>query len=172
MDQHEPPGVLATGRLDRAFRQRIYEIVRLVPFGQVTTYGCVSTLAGMPRQARQVGWALHTLPHALVWGADADVRHAAGRRRVAKTDVGREAALGRVPWHRVINAKGQVSTHPDQAGTFRQIELLREEGIEVTDDGALVRGLAAHQWRPDPAAVDQLELPLEVLYHLNRQLSG
>ena len=156
--------------VDGAFRERVYEIVRLVPYGQVTTYGFVSTLAGMPRHARQVGWALHTLPDELVWGAAGDVRNTAGSGQDGHTDAGREAQLGRVPWHRVVNAKGQVSTHPDEAGTYRQIALLREEGIDVTDDGVLVAGLEAHQWTPDPAAVDQLELPAEVLFNLDRML--
>ena len=127
--------------VDGRFRQRVYEIVQLVPHGHVTTYGFVSTLAGMPRHARQVGWALHTLPDTLV---------------------------EQVPWHRVINAKGQVSTHPDEAGTYRQIARLREEGIDVTDDGVLVHGLAAHEWVPDPAAVEHLELPAEVLFEIDR----
>jgi methylated-DNA-protein-cysteine methyltransferase-like protein len=168
--------------VDARFRQLVYEIVRLVPYGQVTTYGFISTLAGMPRHARQVGWALHTLPAELVWGQETDGRRA---RPAAQADAGtagrptaaqrqgaagaeREAKLGRVPWHRVVNAKGQVSSHPDDAGTLRQIELLRGEGIEVADDGAILGGLAAHQWQPDPATVDDLELPVEVLYALDR----
>jgi methylated-DNA-protein-cysteine methyltransferase-like protein len=156
--------------LDGVFRRRVYEIVRLVPFGQVTTYGFVATLAGMPRHARQVGWALHTLPAELVWGGEHDERHRGGELRRGSADAGREASLGRVPWHRVINAKGQVSTHPDEAGTRRQIELLREEGIEVTDDGTLVGGLATHQWQPAPALVEGLDLPAEALYAIDRLL--
>ncbi len=156
--------------LDGLFRRRVYEIVRLVPFGQVTTYGFVATLAGMPRHARQVGWALHTLPAELVWAGDDDVRHRGDEVPRGPADAGREASLGRVPWHRVINAKGQVSTHPDEAGTRRQIELLREEGIEVSDDGTLVGGLAAHQWQPAPALVEGLELPAEALYAIDRLL--
>src|SRR5437867_1184615 len=112
------------GSLDGLFRRHVYQIVRLIPFGRVTTYGFVATVCGMPRHARQVGWALHTLPQELVWGVDADVRRAADAGRPERTDAAREARLGRVPWHRVINAKGQVSTHPDEAGTYRQIELL------------------------------------------------
>lgn len=156
--------------LEGAFRQRVYEIVRRIPHGRLATYGFISTLAGMPRHARHVGWALHTLPNDLVWGADADVRHRARRHPTATTDAEREEQLGRVPWHRVVNAKGQVSTHPDDAGTLRQIELLRDEGIEVADDGTIIGGLAAHQWQPDPRAVDDLELPVEVLYTIDRLL--
>jgi methylated-DNA-protein-cysteine methyltransferase related protein len=157
--------------LDGAFRRRVYEIVRLVPYGRVTTYGFVSTLAGAPRHARQVGWALHTLPDELVWGAERDVRHAAGRPAQTRIDAAQEAAAGRVPWHRVVNARGQVSTHPDEAGTYRQIELLRGEGVDVADDGVLVGGLEPHRWVPEPAVVDGLELPPEVLFDLDRQLN-
>jgi methylated-DNA-protein-cysteine methyltransferase-like protein len=153
------------------FRQRVYEIVRLVPYGMVTTYGFVALLCGLPRLARQVGWALHTLPEELVWGRDSDVRLGGQRRagtgrRPPVVDAAREAQLGRVPWHRVINAQGRVSTHPDEYGTLRQIELLRSEGIDVTDDGTLVRGLAAHRWWPEPATVDAMALAPEVLYAL------
>jgi methylated-DNA-protein-cysteine methyltransferase related protein len=163
--------------VDGRFRDRVYEIVRLVPYGKVTTYGFVSTLAGMPRHARQVGWALHTLPEELVWGVDEDVRHrvlpaqaGAGEGDADRIDPAMEARKKRVPWHRVVNAKGQVSTHPDDAGTYRQMDLLREEGLEVTEDGVIVGGLAAHQWVPDPAEVDRLELPAEVLFALDKQL--
>lgn len=155
-------------QLDGEFRRRVYEIVRLIPYGRVATYGLISTLAGMPRHARQVGWALHTLPAELVWGASGDVRHLDGGPSSGRVDAAAEARQGRVPWHRVINARGQVSTHPDDAGTLRQIELLREEGIDVTDDGELVAGLAAHRWIPNAALVDSLELPIDVLYALDR----
>ena len=68
---------------DRAYA-RIYAVVRRIPQGRVATYGQVAALAGMPGQARQVGYALHALPED-------------------------EA----VPWHRVINAQGQVSTRAE-----------------------------------------------------------
>ena len=157
-------------RVDGAFRERVYQIVRLVPHGTVATYGMISTLTGMPRQARQVGWALHTLPPDLVWGAESDPRRAPAPRPPSDIDPAEESRLGRVPWHRVINAKGHVSTHPDEAGTYRQIELLRAEGIDVSDDGILVGGLATHLWEPEPRVVDGLELPPDVLYALDRQL--
>ena len=155
-------------RVDGVFRQRVYEIVRLIPHGHVATYGFVSLLAGAPRQARQVGWALHTLPDDLVWGAYGDARQTPEPARPGVPDPHHEASLGRVPWHRVINAKGEVSTHPDEGGTYRQIALLRAEGIDVTEDGVLVAGLEAHRWDPEPADVDRLELPAEVLFELDR----
>ena len=158
-----------------AFRQRVYEIVRLIPYGQVATYGFIATVAGMPRHARQVGWALHTLPPELVWGAEEDPRRRTPGAPPVKpvphgTSAGPGARSAPVPWHRVINGQGRVSTHPDEYGTRRQIELLRQEGIEVADDGTLVDGLAAHRWRPNPAVVDDLELPAEALYALDQHL--
>ncbi len=60
--------------------QRIYAVVRRVPKGQVATYGQVAALAGLPGNARLVGYAMHALP-----------------------------SHTKVPWHRVINAKGEVS---------------------------------------------------------------
>ena len=156
-------------QLDSAFRQRVYDLVRLIPYGRVATYGDVALWCGAPRQARQVGWALHSLPDELVWGADGDVRHASSRRLQRQAAAGRGATPERVPWHRVINAKGQVSTHPDDYSTRRQVELLRAEGIEVDDERTLVRGIKAHRWQPEPTVLERLELPAEVLFAIDRQ---
>lgn len=174
-----------------AFRERVYEIVRLIPHGNIATYGYVALLAGAPRQARQVGWALHTLPPGLVWGAEGGDARRLARARVPSpkgtaesikestsvaTEEGTSGERGvdraepsRVPWHRVINAQGRVSTHPDAYGTHRQIELLRAEQIDVTDDGTLVLGLEAHRWWPGPALVDALALPAELLFTLEQR---
>ena len=70
--------------------QRIYAVVRRIPRGRVATYGQVARLAGLPRGARQVGYALHAL---------------------------REGSV--VPWHRVINAQGRISQRPVGAITQR-----------------------------------------------------
>ena len=58
----------------------IYKIVKHVPKGKVATYGQIARLAGIPGHARQVGYALHSLPDD-----------------------------SKVPWHRVINQKGRIS---------------------------------------------------------------
>ncbi len=60
---------------------RIYAVVRQIPAGKVATYGDVARLAGFSRQARLVGYALHALP-----------------------------PHSTAPWHRVVNAKGGIST--------------------------------------------------------------
>jgi methylated-DNA-protein-cysteine methyltransferase-like protein len=81
---------------------RIYAVIRRIPHGRVATYGQVAELAGLAGHARQVGYALHNLPE--------------------NSDV---------PWHRVINAKGEIS--PRSAGDSHELQLmlLRAEGVVV-----------------------------------------
>ena len=85
---------------DRSYA-KIYGVVSRIPKGRVATYGQVASLARLPRQARLVGYALHTLP------ADSDV-----------------------PWHRVVNAAGKISLRADGLGHDElQAHLLRREGV-------------------------------------------
>ncbi len=87
--------------------QEIYKVVRLIPEGRVATYGQIARLVGRPRHARQVGYALSAL---------------------SRLSAHKEA--DDVPWHRVINSKGEVSAraHPDYEN-YQKI-LLEDEGIE------------------------------------------
>ena len=108
----------------------IYAIVRKIPYGQVATYGQVAELAGLMGKPRVVGYALYRV-------TDAD----------------------EIPWHRVINAKGEVSRSPHRNGTDDlQQTLLEAEGIEFDADGKL--NLNCYRWRADPevleAAIAQL----------------
>ena len=98
---------------------RIYDVVRRIPRGSVSTYGDVAVLAGLPGHARLVGYALHALP-----------------------------ATTTVPWHRVINARGGISlgrAYP--GGELLQRRLLEAEGIEFQLDGRVQ--LRLYRWRPD-----------------------
>jgi len=88
--------------------EQIYEVVRRIPPGRVATYGQIARLLGMPRAARTVGWALHTLPE----GID-------------------------VPWQRVINARGTISFDPDSPGAVIQRALLEEEGVVFDEKGRI-----------------------------------
>lgn len=80
----------------------IWRVVRRIPHGRVATYGQIAELAGLEGHARQVGYALHNLP-----------------------------ARNNVPWHRVINAKGEIS--PRSAGESHELQrmLLENEGVEI-----------------------------------------
>lgn len=82
--------------------ERIYAVVRRIPEGRVATYGQVAALAGLPRQARQVGYALHALP-----------------------------AGSALPWHRVVNAQGRLSLgRVVPGGDLVQRLRLEAEGVE------------------------------------------
>lgn len=85
------------------FYSRIYEIVRNIPFGRVSTYGAIAKFAGIGSSARTVGWALNAL---------------AGKN----TDV---------PCHRVVNRNGELSGARFFASPTAMSELLINEGIEI-----------------------------------------
>lgn len=86
--------------------QLIYEIVRRIPKGKVATYGQIATLAGNPRLARVVGYALHVNPEPMI-----------------------------IPCHRVVNREGYTSGSFAFGGKNAQGDLLRSEGVETDDDG-------------------------------------
>jgi methylated-DNA-protein-cysteine methyltransferase related protein len=93
---------------------RIYGIVRAIPAGRVTTYGTVGRFVGCP--ARVVGYAMSHLRH----------------------------TTHDVPWQRVINARGGISTHGNL-----QRELLLAEGVRFEEDGTV--DLARWMWLPEEA---------------------
>lgn len=95
---------------------RIHETVRQIPRGRVATYGQIARLAGMPGQARLVGYALHSLSD--------------------RTEL---------PWHRVINARGQISRLPDPDTALAQRALLESEGLIFDDHGRV--NLTRYGWR-------------------------
>lgn len=104
-----------------SFYDRVYEVVRRVPFGRVTTYGDVSRLlTGTSRSARSVGWALHGLP---------------------------PDRVHEVPWWRVINARGRVSTSCQEHPASEQRARLMDEGVEFTADDLV--DLARYGWDGD-----------------------
>ena len=79
----------------------VFAVVRRIPRGRVATYGQVAALAGFPRHARQVGYALAAL-----------------------------ALDAPVPWHRVVNAQGRVSQRTSgSGGAMVQCIRLEQEGV-------------------------------------------
>jgi methylated-DNA-protein-cysteine methyltransferase-like protein len=97
---------------DYALYEKIYAVVAQVPHGQVSTYGDIAAIVGGGCDARTVGFALNELPD--------DRAHA-------------------VPWQRVINREGGISTRG-----LRQRELLEGEGVAFDAQGRVV--LARFRW--------------------------
>jgi len=98
--------------------ERIYAVIRRIPAGQVATYGQIAELAGLPGHARQVGYALYAL-----------------------------SAHSRVPWHRVVNARGRLSLGtvvPE--GDVEQRIRLEIEGVQFDADDRIA--LERYQWHP------------------------
>ena len=82
--------------------EAICDVIRRIPRGWVATYGQVATMAGMPRRARLVGRVLQRLDPAI-----------------------------KIPWHRVVNAKGEISYSLSRnGGDALQRRLLEKEGIK------------------------------------------
>lgn len=95
------------------FASQIYSQVHQIPYGKVSTYGDIARFAGYPDYARHVGRLMGSLPEG--------------------------SAL---PWHRVINAKGEISLKGEDL--VRQRNKLLEEGIEVSQAGKI--RLARYRW--------------------------
>jgi len=103
------------------FYEDVYALVRQVPPGKVVTYGQVAALLGNPRASRAVGYALRFLP--------------------AGTDV---------PWHRVINHRGQISLRTPPESPLVQRLLLEEEGVVFDAEGRV--DLEIYRWQGATAA--------------------
>ena len=98
----------------RSWWDAFYEVVRRIPRGRVTTYGAVAALAGRPRAARHVGWALAAL------------------REPGQHE--------EVPWQRVIGSRGKrrgAISIRDPIGGAIQRELLESEGVVVGATGVI-----------------------------------
>lgn len=89
--------------MESSLYERIYEAVMRIPEGSVATYGQIAGMAGIPRGARQVGYAMAAL--------------------------GRGRPRPEVPWHRVVNAKGESSIGEEQ------VTRLEAEGVGFDENG-------------------------------------
>jgi methylated-DNA-protein-cysteine methyltransferase-like protein len=112
---------MPTDPAEPTFRERVLALVARIPPGRVTTYGQLALLAGQPAAARQAGYVMNAL-------MDGD---------------------SGLPWQRVINAQGRVSTHKLGFGDLQE-GLLRAEGIEFDASGRC--DLARWQWWPEDGA--------------------
>jgi methylated-DNA-protein-cysteine methyltransferase-like protein len=87
------------------FFERVYEVVKLIPFGRVSSYGAIARYLGSPQSARMVGWAMnaaHNKPE--------------------------------IPAHRVVNRKGLLTGRHHFKGTNLMQQLLENEGVVVIDN--------------------------------------
>lgn len=105
------------------FHNAVYENIRRIPYGRVTSYSAIARLAGMPRNARQVGQIL----------------------KLVSPD-----ATPPIPWHRVISASG-VIVIGYREGVERQVQALEAEGIEVTvmAGGKWKVNMREWEWHPE-----------------------
>ncbi|MCH4160479.1 MAG: MGMT family protein [Bifidobacterium sp.] len=101
------------------FSQRVYEVVRRIPAGRVATYGQIAALAGNPRNARIVGYALHANPEP-----------------------------GVIPCHRVVFRDGSLAPGFAFGGPERQRELLEMEHVYFTPPSKATSA-GAEGWRVD-----------------------
>jgi len=98
------------------YTRRVIEIIKSIPEGQVMTYGQIAELAGSPRGARQVVRILHSL-----------------------------SEIHKLPWHRVVNGKGEIAIKDDEA-RFVQTLYLNNEGVELNREGRV--DLAKYRFIP------------------------
>jgi methylated-DNA-protein-cysteine methyltransferase-like protein len=87
------------------FFERVYSVVRQIPYGKVTSYGAIAKALGAARSARMVGWAMNAAHN-----------------------------LEDVPAHRVVNRKGLLTGKFHFDGTNLMQQLLESEGIEVFEN--------------------------------------
>lgn len=99
------------------FTERAVKIIASIPPGSVMTYGQIAALAGSPRGARQIVRILHSMSQKY-----------------------------KLPWHRVINAKGKIGLQ-DRDSMNLQKMLLEGEGVAVSEAGEI--DLERYQHHPD-----------------------
>ncbi|MCB0396145.1 MAG: MGMT family protein [Flavobacteriales bacterium] len=100
------------------FFDRVYEVVRLVPYGKVTSYGAIAKYLGSGRSARMVGWAMN----------QAHTHHSS------------------VPAHRVVNRAGLLTGKHHFSGPTLMQQLLENEGVRVVNDQVV--DFDKHFWDP------------------------
>ena len=109
---------LGGGKGEVSFYDNVYEVVRLIPAGKVTSYGAIATYLGTAQSSRMVGWAMNN--------AHVQEKY--------------------VPAHRVVNRNGLLTgKHHFGAPTIMQ-ELLEAEGIQVVDNQIVC--FEKHFWNP------------------------
>tara|TARA_B100001250_G_scaffold193194_1_gene166066 strand:+ start:3490 stop:3822 length:333 start_codon:yes stop_codon:yes gene_type:complete len=87
------------------FFQRVYIVVKKIPFGKVTSYGAIANYLGSPQSSRVVGWAMNN-----------------------------SHSNNDIPAHRVVNRKGMLTGKHHFPGSNLMEELLQNEGIKIKNN--------------------------------------
>ena len=90
---------------ERNFFDRVYEVVKLIPYGRVTSYGAIARFLGSSGSSRMVGWALNN-----------------------------SHTLEDIPAQRVVNRHGILTGKHHFGGTTAMQQLLENEGVEIADN--------------------------------------
>lgn len=98
--------VKPSGKKDETFFEQVFDVVRLIPAGRVTSYGAIAAALGTRLSARMVGWAMNA-SHSM---------------------------QPPVPAHRVVNRKGLLTGKMHFAYPEQMEELLQKEGVPVVND--------------------------------------
>jgi methylated-DNA-protein-cysteine methyltransferase-like protein len=101
-----------------SFFELVYQVVRLIPKGRVTTYGAIAAYLGSKQSSRAVGYALN----------------------------GAHFIKPKVPAQRVVNRNGMLSGKAHFETPMRMQELLEKEGVTVKDE--TVQNFSKHFWDP------------------------
>jgi len=95
-----------TRKNDFSFFEEVYAVVRLIPYGRVTSYGAIANYLASPGSARMVGWAMNNAHYCSDY----------------------------VPAHRVVNRQGLLTGKHHFGGPSVMQQLLESEGIRILDD--------------------------------------
>ena len=103
------PQVAPSGNRENGFFHLVYEVVRQIPKGRVSTYGAIAAVLGTRLSARMVGWAMNGAHH----------------------------VKPKVPAHRVVNRNGMLTGKHHFSTPEKMQELLEKEGVMVKEDQVL-----------------------------------
>lgn len=117
-DNEALKSVKPSGKKDESFFEQVFDVVRLIPKGRVTSYGAVAAALGTKLSARMVGWAMNAA----------------------------HKVKPNVPAHRVVNRNGLLTGKMHFAYPEQMQELLEKEGVKVVDDQ--VQEFEKRFWNP------------------------
>lgn len=100
------------------FYDQVFEVVKLIPFGKVTSYGAIAKYLGVAKSARVVGYAMN-------------VSHSKAEN---------------IPAHRVVNRNGLLTGKMHFESPTKMEELLALEGVVVMDNQ--IKNFSTHYWDP------------------------